>query len=170
MKTNGISLLFFLALILTTSLTAATSGATESSGKLHGFEAGQYVLVNGDIDLCGEGRFYLRDNGSNLALDDIHAFDTQSKPETTVRGDTDGDKNCEYKSSNVVTVEGPLTKLRFTMTHICRGAVQGSLMEEAIVNPGLVSLQAKAQGDQGETYSCIWELKRKGQKAPTPKR
>lgn len=135
--------------------------AQASESQLANFTPGTYVLVDGEMDLCGDGHFALRKNGANLGLGPFHGF--QTKPGTvSLPGDAPEDKGCTYDGSSGIEVSKSKTTLTSTEVRSCNGTVKHNLREVAVIhNDGVIDLTAVQVGDHAFNYSCSWKLNKK---------
>lgn len=143
-----------------TAASKADKAKTEKTEALANFKPGRYLLLNGQDDLCGgSGQFYLRDHGTNLALGDLHGFNTKPSEET-LPSDAPGDEGCVYKATDGVDVKGDQTTLTFHEIRTCNGNFTHDLKEVAVVqSSGRIELNVEQTGAPAFKYFCVWQRK-----------
>jgi hypothetical protein len=137
------------------SLLLSGFAAFAADGTLKNFQPGTYSLKTGNLVQCGAGEFEVRDNGTNLALGPMHAFDLNNEA-VSRQGDTPGDEECIYEAKNAMDVQAAKTVLTFTSTRKCKETVKSVLTEVAEVEEGKVKLDVKQTGTPTMHYACRW--------------
>lgn len=147
------------SLLILALVVMSQARAKVEAKSLANFRPGVYALEKGDIDLCDEGDFYLRDNGANVALGEYHGFDTIAKSEA-VPGDAPGDEGCMYLAENEVEVKGAETLLRFQEERTCKKVRKHLLKKTATIRKELIKVDVQQTGENARTYSCVWKFKK----------
>ena len=120
------------------------------------FVPGKYNLVDGHVDLCGEGHFSLRENGSNLNLGPRHGIDTIAKTSKSYMGDAPSDKGCSYQGENNVSYYEDKTTLTFTDIRKCQNVEKHKLTKTVIISKNIIQLNVIQAGEPSFEYSCEW--------------
>lgn len=125
---------------------------------LENFKAGEYQLVRGRIEICGDGEAVYDPKVSHLMIGYLHGFFTKNQNEV-FDGDAPTDADCKYLSENSLSAGAKNTTLVFTEVRKCGGNEKHRLQKTAILEPGKISLSAVQTGEPRFTYNCEWKLK-----------
>jgi hypothetical protein len=137
--------------------------ATEKPSAVPGFSAGNYELTEGEEHLCGEGKFYVSDDGSRLWLGPYYSFRT--KPGiVTEKGGLPGDKGCVYQSDTKFSVKGGKTIFTDVTTLLCGQNKRQIITNEATIIKHTIILNQSTWVDPafyyhagGTPHHCTWK-------------
>ena len=141
------TLLFFL-----TSYFAHAQALTEN------FKPGDYQLVRGKIENCGDGKVEFDAAQNHLMIGYLHGFFTKAQKQS-FDGDMPGDEGCKYLAENKTGAERKDFSLIFTEQRNCNGVEKHSLTKTAVIRAGSIELNAVQTGEPHFSYDCKWELK-----------
>lgn len=124
------------------------------------FTPGNYQLVEGKMELCGDGEFHWRDKKSNIALGVFHGF--QTKPATeAIPSDIPEEKGCIYDATDLVDIFDSHTVLTNKEVLRCGKAVKHIAIRTATIHSNNITLSIDQTGENEYKYTCKWTLKSK---------
>lgn len=130
--------------------------AADVAVRLPHFKPGVYSLIRGEINLCGDGDFYLDKDGKSVTLGYYHGFEIHDD-QVTLPGDAPGDSGCVYKGTSHVRVFTKKTVLTSTDDRICKGVSTYHTLEIATIHDnGYIDLSMIQAGKPDLKYNCAW--------------
>lgn len=150
---------FFRIIVITVLSLAGISipaQAADRITRLPHFKPGVYTLIRGEINLCGDGDFYLNKDGKFVTLGYYHGFEIHDD-QVTLPGDAPGDSGCVYKGTSRVRVFAKETVLTSTDKRVCKGVSTYQNVEIATINDnGFIDLSVLQSGKPAFKYKCAW--------------
>jgi hypothetical protein len=129
------------------------------------FVPGNYKLSEGQESLCGDGKFYISDDGKRVWFGPYYQFMTKDDVLTS-QSDLVIEKGCQETTKYSVSVKGKTTKLTSVDTISCKGKVRRTTTEEATVTKSKISMiqsvdvaPEDAHTAPGNPHSCVWTKK-----------
>jgi|GEM_PF-2015279 len=144
---------------LTILLTVLLSGSLSAiaSSQISHFRPGEYQLKKGSLSDCGEGEFKITEDGENIQMGAHHGVFTATKPNEIIRGDAEGDEECEYHYSSKVLSRADEDQVTLIDARTCSGKFSYKLTQVARFKEATASLDVVRTGSEKVNYSCSWE-------------
>ena len=143
----------------------SASSAMADSEKVPLFKAGTYELVSGMEKSCGDGLFYLSDDGKFLWLGPFYNFPISST-QVSSKGDRP-DQNCQKNSVTSMTAESKKSELSRTTTIDCGSSGVEVNRTIATITKQEVTLRQTIEGtgnrgkrNGGSGNYCVWRMKK----------
>lgn len=128
------------------------------------FVSGTYVLQKGEMQNCGDGDFYLRNEDTNLALGYLHGFGLVSATRSVPSPDPEEAGCTEDYASNVEQRPNE-TVIHRVISTVCAGRAKAKDTADLKIRARTISLAVNAEYldenrvQQKNSYNCTWQYK-----------
>lgn len=126
-----------------------------SQQELMNFHTGTYKMTEGNLNLCGQGSFWIFEETKYLMLDALHGFSIKES-RTVEPSDIPGEEGCKYYGKNDVKTEIGKTELTMTSVLKCKDVIRYTLVKRANITNRKIVMQVKQIGEGATEYKCDW--------------